>query len=83
MDGVARWARYVTTADLAEVEVIYDEIKARLPEEPPWTDCLRPFTPGDDVWLPYYTREDVQRWASFLLPRVPALLERHAPESSG
>ena len=73
----------MTTADLAEVEVLYDEIKARLPEEPPWTDVLRPFMPGDDVWLPYYTREDVQRWADFLLPRVPALLERHAPGSSG
>lgn len=82
MDESARWTTYMTTSDLAAVEVIYDEIQSRLPEVPPGND-LRPFVPGQDVWLPYYTPEDVERWAGFLLPHVPTLLNGHAPGSAG
>lgn len=38
--------------------------------------------PGRDVWLPYFSSEDVVLWGNYLLPRIPALIARAESEST-
>lgn len=39
------------------------------------------FRPNVDIWLSYYTLEDVEAWGRFLLDRIPSLAERLEPPS--
>jgi hypothetical protein len=48
-------------------------------------EVARPYRATDDVWLRYWTAEDVKRWAEFLLgvlPRIVKLLTGIAEDKS-
>lgn len=40
-----------------------------------------PYASNEDIWLRYHQPEDVRRWAEWLLPHLPHLLERGATEA--
>ena len=36
----------------------------------------KPYSRGDDVWMRYYSADDVRRWAAFLSPILPEMVSR-------
>jgi hypothetical protein len=44
---------------------------------------VSPYAENEDVWLRYSDEEDICRWGEFLLPRLPALLEKSGSDGQG
>jgi hypothetical protein len=42
-----------------------------------------PYSPGRDIWMHYYSSEDIDMWASFLAERLAALVKRFLASARG